>query len=124
MKEMGLSKFFAIYFLLGIFLVFWILFSKRKKPSRLNMRKGSERLPEMNIRKDEKTGKSYGKEKSLDCFFMYNGHEFNAYEVLGVPAGCQLTVAKQAYEELKSEADMSQHLFIRLAFEAIEYHLK
>lgn len=43
--------------------------------------------------------------KNLNVMFMYNGHSFDAYEVLGIPAGSSYQTAQKAYEELMQNTD-------------------
>lgn len=56
--------------------------------------------------------KSYEKERDLNVIFMYNGEEWDAYQVLGLPAGCQPEQVKQAYQqELLKEGDKIPPIF-------------
>jgi hypothetical protein len=38
------------------------------------------------------------KERSLNVMFMYNGHSFDAFEILGLPAGCSYKKAKVQFD--------------------------
>ncbi len=106
-----------IYFAVTALVIVWILYNrKNSKPSKLNLRAGYKNLPDL----VQKT-KGKGGPKSLDCLFMYNGHEFNAYEVLGIPAGSPIAAAEVAYETLKSTTK-SDHDFFHAAFDAIKKH--
>ncbi|RYZ77083.1 MAG: hypothetical protein EOP05_03015 [Proteobacteria bacterium] len=58
-------------------------------------------------------------EKSLNIFFNWNGHAWDAYEVLGIPAGASLETALQAFERAKAQADKETAPFLRAAYEAI-----
>lgn len=58
-------------------------------------------------------------EKSLNIFFNWNGHAWDAYEVLGIPAGASLETALQSFERAKSQADKETAPFLRAAYEAI-----
>ncbi|MBK9295121.1 MAG: hypothetical protein IPM57_11910 [Oligoflexia bacterium] len=44
-------------------------------------------------------------EKSLNCHFQFQGKTYDAYQVLGVPAGAPFQECKHAYEELVNEKE-------------------
>lgn len=56
---------------------------------------------------------------ALNVFFNYNGHSFDAYEVLGVPAGSTLEEIQSAYQKTLTNHDESTRPFYRAAYEAI-----
>jgi hypothetical protein len=57
-------------------------------------------------------------EKSLNVIFNYNGHSWDAFEVLGVPAGSSPDAIKAGYEKLLSKTDPESAEFLRTAYEA------
>lgn len=57
--------------------------------------------------------------KNLNVLFMYNGHDWDAYEVLGVPAGAGLPTVTARYQELIRGADKGQLEFYEAAYQAI-----
>lgn len=57
--------------------------------------------------------------KELSVFFMYNGHEWEAHQVLGIPQGANLEMATQAYQEALQSADPSSYEFLECAHAAI-----
>ena len=59
------------------------------------------------------------REKSLNVLFNWNGHSWDAYEVLGLPAGSSFDAAKNAYARAMYEASEDGKPFIRAAFDAI-----
>lgn len=63
---------------------------------------------------------SASQSKSLNVIFVYNGHSWDAFEVLGVPAGSHLPAVETAYKKALSETDKATHEFLRTAFEAIK----
>ena len=83
------------------------------------MRSSSKNLPEDFGKTRQQYEDVKAGVKSLDCFFMYNGHEFNAYEVLEVPAGAAKDLVEKAYQARKEFADPSQQEFFRCAYQAI-----
>jgi hypothetical protein len=103
-----------IYFAVTALVIVWILYNRKtSKPARLNLRAGAKNLPDL-MRKT----KFSGNEKNLDCLFMYNGHEFNAYEVLGIPAGSNFKLAEEAFAHLQNKND-KEHDFYLAALHAI-----
>ncbi|MBX3041077.1 MAG: hypothetical protein KF789_10265 [Bdellovibrionaceae bacterium] len=58
-------------------------------------------------------------EKSLNVLFLYNGHDWDAYAVLGVPAGASLPLVTEKYQELLRNADEGQTEFYGAAYKAI-----
>lgn len=60
------------------------------------------------------------KAKVLNVFFMWNGHGWDAYEVFGLPAGAPIEMVRARYNELQSESDEGQRMFLREALKAIE----
>ena len=57
--------------------------------------------------------------KELSIFFMYNGHDWEAHQVLGIPQGASLDVATRAYQEQLKIADPSSYEFFEAAHTAI-----
>lgn len=62
--------------------------------------------------------------RSLQVFFNYNGHTFEAYEALGVPAGASLNVVEEAFREQKLLANAESRPFLEAAFQALNASLK
>ena len=57
------------------------------------------------------------KEKSI--YFVYNGHEWECHDVLGMPRGASLKEATEKYQHLIKTSDPSTFPFYEAAFEAI-----
>jgi len=57
--------------------------------------------------------------KSLNVHFQWNSHPWDAYEVLGIPAGCSPEAAAVAYQEQIKNGDPDSMLFFKAAYEAI-----
>lgn len=69
---------------------------------------------------DANSGNSSGsRERQLNVIFQYNGHDFDAYEVLGIPAGSSRDNAEAAYEKTIREVDKESRSFFHCAIEAI-----
>lgn len=58
-------------------------------------------------------------EKALNVFFQWNGHSWDAYEVLGVPAGSSRESVQTAYNELLMRSGSDVHEFYKAAYDSI-----
>lgn len=101
---------------LGVAVLLVLLFVLGRKsfqnPSKLNLRKGTPgyKRPVVVPRADGKPDVHFQKatdlhvgEKSLNVMFMFNGHSFDAFEVLGLPAGARDEMVEKAYEKAVKE---------------------
>lgn len=61
--------------------------------------------------------------RNLQVFFNYNGHTFEAYEALGLPAGASLHAIQSAFSKQKILADSESRPFLEAAFEALNSSL-
>ncbi len=57
--------------------------------------------------------------KELNIFFNYNGHMWEAYESLGIPAGSSVEEARRAFEELRSKMGPESRDFLETALQSI-----
>lgn len=57
--------------------------------------------------------------KDLAIYFMFNGHEWEAHEVLGIPQGASVQMATQSYQHLIKNSDPSTYEFYELAHLAV-----
>lgn len=57
---------------------------------------------------------------SLNVFFNFNGHSFDAYEALGVPAGSTLEEIQRAFQRSIQGTDPASQEFFNAAFQAIQ----
>lgn len=60
------------------------------------------------------------REKNLNVLFNYNGHTWDAYEVLGLPAGASLDQVRVAYDKECAKVSRDSREFLTTAFRAIE----
>ncbi|MNL73123.1 hypothetical protein D3C87_1985380 [compost metagenome] len=51
--------------------------------------------------------------------FNYNGHSWDAYEVLGVPAGASMKIVTDAYQTALRKSDKESMEFLETAYNAI-----
>jgi hypothetical protein len=56
---------------------------------------------------------------ALNVFFVWNGHSWDAYEVLGIPAGSSRESALAAFERARKECDAESLPFLQAALDAI-----
>lgn len=69
--------------------------------------------------KSSKEDYSISQAKNLSVLFIYNGHDWEAYEVLGLPAGASLPMVTERYQKLIINADKGQIEFYEAAYSAI-----
>jgi hypothetical protein len=60
------------------------------------------------------------REKVLNVMFNWNGHTWDAYEVLGIPAGSSREAAQAAYQRVSAQCDSESLPFLKAALEAIQ----
>ncbi len=85
-------------------------------PSKLNMRAGSPST-------SAQTAQVVPSELSslpLNVMFNYNGHTFDAYETLGIPAGSSWDEVRVAFDKSISQVDGGSQEFYLTAFNAIK----
>lgn len=58
-------------------------------------------------------------EKTLNVLFNWNGHTWDAYEVLGIPAGSSRAAVDAAFERIKLDVDQESVPFVTAAYRAI-----
>ncbi|MNJ98399.1 hypothetical protein D3C87_161650 [compost metagenome] len=57
--------------------------------------------------------------KTLNVMFNYNGHSWDAYEVLGVPAGANLKLVTESYHDAIRRCDKESVEFLETAYRTI-----
>ncbi|MEQ1665925.1 MAG: hypothetical protein ABL927_11170 [Bdellovibrionales bacterium] len=58
--------------------------------------------------------------RQLTALFQYNGHTFEAYEVLGLAAGASAVKVDDAYQEIMRTQSKDTHPFFEKAYQAIQ----
>ena len=113
----------ALFFFLGR--------PKPQQPTKLNLKAApKEPDPQLSSEITEKERIQSGKDvtqqakipklvHSAGVFFVYNGHEWEAYEVLGLPKGSSLQTATSHYQNLIKTSDPSTFEFFDAAYSAI-----
>ena len=89
-----------------------------KKPTSLNLRASDSAPPLINpvIQRVDTLPQD---SKTLNIIFNYNGHSWDAYEVLGVPAGANLVVVTEAYQSCIRRCEKDSIDFFETAYKAI-----
>lgn len=138
---MNSQAFLFIYFIIFIAFVLYFIFgrSKPKQPTQLDLRvtpthdtddteakSDADRVAEAKDAKseDDLVTSLPAKEalkliQGVAIYFVYNGHEWEAHEVLGLPKGSTLLVTTSHYQNLVKTADPSTFEFYEAAFSAI-----
>lgn len=109
---------------------------RERDPVRLRLRSGNKWAHGLVLREEARMapqpthlrpsthGGSFApKMKSLNVIFNYNGHSWDAYEVLGVPAGAKLEAVKAAYLDAIGKSDPQSREFLETAFQTISQNL-
>lgn len=76
-------------------------------------------LPGNNPPLDELTVVRAQAARPLNVHFNYNGHSWDAYEVLGLPAGSSLEKVEAAFKESIARVDVGSKPFMEAAYKAI-----
>jgi hypothetical protein len=104
--------------LIGGFVIFLIVYfqSSRKKqyPTKLDMKRIDSPITH---------GGSHAAASEavvLNIMFNYNGHSFDAYQALGIPAGSTWPEVKAAFDKCLDDNDPSAKEFYLTAFNAIK----
>ena len=146
---MNSQQLFFINLILGLILLvyFWLgRSSKQKSPTRLNLKAQSTEEPDVKLsvlassvnttqpaqlagsssaptvleaEVVSETRTTANKSRELNLYFMYNGHDWEAHDVLGIPRGASLPIATQAYQELVKKSDPSTFEFYEAAYNTI-----
>lgn len=62
--------------------------------------------------------------KSLNCIFQFNGHDWDAFQVLGVPAGSSKEACSRAFHDLKRNSGEESADFLNSAWSALERYFE
>lgn len=124
------NHFLVFYGAVVTLVVFSLLLLKRKpaQPTRLNLKRG--KAPSGRAAAQEGPVHAGGAEvyeedfepsvRVLGVMFNYNGHSWEAYEALGLPAGSSVPDVQKAYEKICSELSArGDEEFFKAAYRAI-----
>ncbi len=121
------KEFFVFSTALVAALVLYMLYRPRRQPSKLSMRAGGGDGASAEGPSLSENSKPPGFEEGttpegaveLSVIFQFNGHSFEAYEVLGLPAGSSLEKVRETYESAVRQADTESREFLQFAYAAI-----
>ncbi len=97
-----------------ILLVYLFIKDRKKKPSqtKFNINRKGKPL-------DFTVGDFFrGREKQLNILFNFNGETWDAYEILGIPAGAPREEVEKAYQAHKRKGDLTE--IIEAAYRTIK----
>jgi len=111
-------------FVLFILVLYMTLWRPKRQPSRLKFRSGptggqSPVVRHASVGNSTATHKNDRKERQLNVIFQFNGHNFDAHEALGVPAGSSIEKVEHAYKNAINNSETESHEFYRHAYESI-----
>lgn len=120
--NLGFGLLLVLYFVLGR--------PKPKQPTKLNMRAKDSGDKKAVVLEPETSSKvttpQIAKQaeprevsRSLAVIFMYNGHDWEAHDVLGVPQGASMHDVTKVYQELVKKTDARSLQFYEQAYNAI-----
>ena len=120
----NVKNFLIVNGIVVLALVFYFLKRRNNQPTVLKMKKSagsevaavSQSVPEPQeaILNGERP-----KGRDLNVIFVFNGHPFDAYEALGLPAGSPMPAVKRAYEDSVKKVNADSREFIDKAYESI-----
>ncbi len=124
--------FIVITLLLGAFLValfFFGRFSGIRTSTRLYLRRKSNtdvlgRGKPLTMSAEARAARpEENSAKSLNVIFMFNGHSWDAYEILGLPAGAPLAMVEASYAKLKTSVSPDSREFVEMAYRVLRQEL-
>lgn len=92
--------------------------AKDLQASHLELVKATMEADSSKVDKDPSSA-GVAKARPLNVMFNYNGYSWDAYEVLGVPAGSSLLSVQEAYETMKKSMDRESQHFVDAAYQAL-----
>lgn len=96
----------------------WLTLTTQKSKKSLRLKPPPDRLDPYTQR-NLQLEMLFAKPQSLQVFFNFNGHVFEAYEVLGLPLGASYEEVLRHYRQLPPEA---KNELIEQAFLALKQH--
>jgi hypothetical protein len=111
----------AIVMALGVIFLLWRRPARGVRLKMKSIRAGSPSAPPpVAVHQPTVVAASSPREVVLNVHFNFNGHSFDAFEVLGLPAGTSLERVKKVHAAAVSRSDDTSREFFNAAFSAIE----
>lgn len=125
---MSSESFLWIQVAVGATLLLLLLWRRsNKQPTVLKLKDGQPAGPsypvfkgQMGLSEETLQESRVGAEKSLNVLFNYNGHTWDAFEILGIPAGAPPALVESAYRRMKAKTAPESQAFIEAAYQAIQ----
>lgn len=126
-KDMSSQAFLLINlgFAVAVVGIFLLGRMKVRAPSRLSMKYAKRSLSThggsaSRISDEAQAVSPEGQIKNLNPIFIFNGHSWDAFEVLGLPAGSSMESVQKAYEVMVAKSDEQSKVFFDAALQAIQ----
>ena len=135
---MNSQQLLFINIVLGVVFLLYFGFGRNqpKAPTRLNLKnKDTPNSPKLQQSQPQLASKmtvlepeneslkkefsSTSQPRNLAIFFIYNGHDWEAYSVLGVAQGANMKVVTESYQKLLETSDSKSFEFLEAAFKTI-----
>ncbi len=97
-----------------------LLFLRRRPRFGMRLRLGSSQKKLAGTEADSFSHISGAGERPLNVVFNYNGHSWDAYEVLGLPAGSSPEKVEQSYRTQLATVNVASRPFLEAAYHAIQ----
>jgi hypothetical protein len=117
-----------------IIVLFYLGRSRMKDPTKLRLRGGGKNQNAVvrrgssglsaGLSREARNAAGMDHVKNLNVIFVFNGHTWDAHEVLGVPAGARIEMVEAAYKQALRRNSPDSHSFIEIAYQAILETLK
>lgn len=105
------------FYYASILILALVLFTRRRQQRSMRLRLGGS---------TSQSGRgrlaTQNQERVLNVVFNYNGHSWDAHEVLGIPAGSSFDKVKAAYQASLAKVEADSHAFLEAAYQAIQKH--
>ncbi len=105
-----------------LLVIYFMALRRRERPTRLHLSQPSsarQRSDNDVILSDTKSSAT-GNVRDVNLVFRYNNCHWDAYEVLGVPAGASFEDVQVAFNRLHTSAEKGSRAFYQQAYQAIK----
>lgn len=100
-----------------LFLGYFIFKRKPSEPSSINFRAKGDQA-------EVRAAQGISQKRPSGVVFNYNGHTWDAYEVLGVSKGASIEEIKSAFNKSLEKSDVNSHDFLKEALHTVLSDLK
>ena len=119
------SNYVYLYGSVVVLVVAYLMWRPKKNPtSRLKLRESQSQNKLDLVEFKNAPEHTRRQERTLNIIFQFNGHNFDVYEVFGLPPGTSLETIENAYKETLATADQDSRPFFDMAYRAARAALK